>query len=74
MKGLYQITMDTEAEPNSAIEKSKYLNRKDEAFGLLCYSISPYLLYHIVSNKTLNEIWTTLSTLFKIKDEMSGHQ
>jgi hypothetical protein len=31
-RGLYRLTMDTEIEPTLAIEKSKYLNRMDEAY------------------------------------------
>ena len=38
-KGIYRVTMGTEVEPNSVVEKSKYFNRLDEAFVLLCLSI-----------------------------------
>ena len=34
-KGLYRVTMGTDVEPNSVIEKSKYFNRLDEAFWLV---------------------------------------
>ena len=30
-KGLYRVTMATEAEPNAAVEKIKWHNRRDEA-------------------------------------------
>ena len=30
-KGLYRVTMGTEVEPNSAVEKAKYFNRLNEA-------------------------------------------
>ena len=40
VKGLYRVTMATEAEPNAAAEKIKWHNRRDEAYGLLCLSIS----------------------------------
>ena len=33
-KGLYKVTMVTEAKPNAAIEKIKWHNRRDEAYGL----------------------------------------
>ena len=46
-KGLYKVTMATEAKPNSAVEKIKWHNRRDEAYGLLCLSISRDLLFHI---------------------------
>ena len=54
-KGLYRVTMGTEVEPNSAIKKSKYFNRLDEPYGMLCLSISRELLFHVDSLKTPNE-------------------
>jgi hypothetical protein len=63
-RGLYRLTMNTEAEPTSAIEKSKYLNRMDEAFRTICSLISPELLFHISSCKTPNEAWTTMEGIF----------
>ena len=48
-KGLYRVTMGTEVEPNSTVEKLKYFNRLDEAFGLLCLRISRELLFHVDS-------------------------
>ena len=73
-KGLYRVTMGTEVEPNSAVEKAKYFNRLDEAFGLLCLSISRELLFHIDSLTTPNEVWVKLETLFGKTDELRGHQ
>jgi hypothetical protein len=72
-RGLYRLTMNTKTEPTSAIEKSKYLNRMDEAFGTICSLISPELLFHISSYKTPNEAWTTMEGLFGKRDEMRGH-
>jgi hypothetical protein len=34
-KGLYNLTMATETEPTSTIEKMRWVNCKDEARGLL---------------------------------------
>ena len=31
VKGLYRVTMATEADPNAAVEKIKWHNRRDEA-------------------------------------------
>ena len=39
-RGLYRVTMDIEDEPSTAIDKSRFLNKKDEAFRFLCLSIS----------------------------------
>jgi hypothetical protein len=63
-KGLYRLTMATMIKPTSSIEKSKYLNRMDEACGTICSPISPELLFHISSCKTPNEVWTTMEGLF----------
>ena len=35
-KGLYNITMYTTIEPNHVVDKSRYLNKIDEAFRFLC--------------------------------------
>jgi hypothetical protein len=43
--------MNIETEPTSVVEKSKYLNQMDEAFGTICSLISPELLFHISSCK-----------------------
>jgi hypothetical protein len=72
-KGLYNLTMGTEIEPTSAIEKTRWANRKDEAIGLLLELISTYLWFHVASCKTPNVIWTTLESLFGKQDQMRGH-
>ena len=72
-KGLYRLTLNTDTEPTSSIEKSKYLNRMDAAFRTICSRISLDLLFHISSCKTPNETLTTLEGLFGKEDEMRGH-
>jgi hypothetical protein len=62
-RGLYRLTMNIDTEPTSAIEKSKYLNRMDEALETICSLISVDLLFHISSCKTPNEAWTILEGL-----------
>ena len=39
--------MSIEAYPNVAIEKIKWQNMRDEAYGILCLSISRDLLFHL---------------------------
>ena len=73
-KGLYRVTMGTEVEPNSTVEKAKYFNRLDEAYVLLFLSISREILFHIDSLTTPNEFWLKLQTLFGKIDELRGHQ
>jgi hypothetical protein len=65
--------MNTETEPTPTIEKSKYLNRMDEAFKTICNLISHNLLFHISSCKTPNEVGTTIKGLFGKWDDMRGH-
>ena len=56
VKCLYRVTMATEAKPNSAAEKIKWHNRRDEVYGLLCLSISRDLLFHIDGLTSPNEV------------------
>eukprot|EP00253_Pinus_taeda_P006200 PITA_06200 len=72
-KGLYRITMAIEVEPTSAIEKSKYLNRMDEAHGSICMCISLELQFHLSACNTPNEIWKKVDDLYGKQDEMKGH-
>jgi hypothetical protein len=63
-RGFYRLTLNTNIELTSTIEKSKYLNRMDEALKTICNLISPDLPFHISSSKTPNEAWNTLEGLF----------
>ena len=65
--------MDTEEEPGSAIDKSRFLN-KDEAFRFLCLSISRDLLFHLSGLKTPKEIWDKLETLYGKHDDLRVYQ
>ena len=73
-KGLYRVTMETKSEPNVATEKIKWHNRRDEAYGLMCLSISRDLLFHIDGLTSPNEVWEKLTEIFGKTDEMRGHQ
>ena len=66
--------MDTEDELGSTIEKSRFLNKKDEAFSFLCLSISRDLLFHLTGLKTPKEIWDKLETLYGKKDDLRVYQ
>ena len=69
-RGLYWVTMDTEEEPTHVIDKSRFLNKKDEAFIFLCLSISRDLLFHLSRLKTPKEIWDKLETLYGKQDDL----
>ena len=64
-RGLYWVTMDIEEDPTHVIDKDRFLNKKDEAFGFLCLSISRDLLFHLSGLKTPKEIWDKLETLYR---------
>jgi hypothetical protein len=55
------------------IEKYKYLNHVDKAFGPIFMSISSKLLFHVESSTTPNEVWTTLEGIFRKHDVMHDH-
>ena len=74
VKGIYRVTMEIEAEPNATAEKIKWHNRRDEAYGLLCLSISRDLLFHLDGLTSPNEVWENITNLFGKTDEMRGHQ
>ena len=63
-RGIYRVTMDTEEEPASMTNKARFLNKKDEAFGFLCLSVSRDLIFHLLGLKTPKEIWDKLETLY----------
>ena len=74
IKGLLRVTMKTEADPNATTDNIKWKNRRDEAYGLLCLSISKDLLFHLDGLKSPNEAWERLVEIFRKTDEMIGHQ
>ena len=73
-KGLYKVTMATEAETNAVVEKIKWNNKRDEAYGLLCLSISRDLLFHLDSLTSPNEVWENIDYIFGNIYEMRGHK
>jgi hypothetical protein len=71
-RGLYQITMEMEVEPDSTDEKNDFLNKQDMAIGFVYSSISPEILHQVcdVSQEfTTNELWTILEVLFGNKKD-----
>ena len=71
---LQGVSMEIEARPNSATENIKWHNRRDEAYGLLCLSISRDLLFHLDGLTSPNELWEKLVEIFGKIDDMRGHQ
>ena len=73
-RGLYRVTMDTDEDPTHVIDKARFLNEKDEAFSLLCLSISKDILFHLSGLKTLKEIWDQLASLYGKHDDLRVYQ
>ena len=71
--GYYGIILGRKVEPHQPVEKSKFLNRLDEAFGYLCTHISRDLLFHLEGLRTPREAWEKLEDLFVKQDELRGH-
>ena len=74
VKGLYRVTMETEAKPNAAAEKIKWHNKRDEAYGILCLSISRDPLFHLDVLTSPNEVWENIEDIFGNTYEMRGHK
>ena len=72
-KGLFRVTMGTEVEPNSVVEKARYSNKLDEAYGLICIRISREILFHLDSLKPPKEVWEKLESLFGKTDKLRSH-
>jgi len=51
----------------------RFFNRMDESFGLICTSISRYLMFHIDTASTPNEVWKKLKDLFGQQDVLHVH-
>ena len=73
-KGLYRVTIGTEEDPNAAVEKIKWHNKRDEAYGLLCLIISRDILFHLDSLKYPNGLWENIEENFGNKNEIRGNQ
>ena len=56
--------MDNEEDLHSAIDKSRFLNKKDEAFGFLCLPVFWDLLFHLSGLNIPKEIWDKLEALY----------
>ena len=66
--------METESEPIHYVDKEKYWNRLDEAYGCLCLSISWDILFHINGMKTPKQVWDKLASLFDKQDDPRIYQ
>ena len=72
-KGLYRMTMGREAEPQQYVEKSKLVNRLNEASDFMCIHIYRDLMFHLEGLRTHKEAWDKLESLFGKQDDLRGH-
>jgi hypothetical protein len=63
-KGLYQITLGKEKERIDDDNKLKWVNRSDEARGLIRMSISPDLRFHLKEIDDPDEAWENIESVF----------
>ena len=68
--GLFRMTMGRETNPQQYVEKNKFLNQLNKAFGFMCTHISWDILFHIDGLRTPKEAWDKLESLFGKQDEL----
>ena len=73
-KHLFRLIEETKEEIESDKDKAKYMNKLDEAHGLMLSSVSRDLRFHIQDLDTPKEVWDKLASLFDKHDEMRIHQ
>ena len=66
--------MEINVDPNARVENIMWHNRRYEAYGLLCLSISRYLFFHLDGLTSPNHVWEKFKNIFENKNEMGGHQ
>ena len=71
--GLYRMTMGRETEAQQYVEKNKFFNQLDEAFGFMCVHISKDILFHLEGLRTQKEAWDKLESLFGKQDDLRGN-
>ena len=72
--GLLRITSGKEIEPTDDDKKTKWVNRCDEARGLIWMSISINLQFHISGIDEPDKAWEKLESVFGKHNEIWGHQ
>ena len=68
--GYHNIIHGWDPKPHQRVERNKFLNRYDEAFGYLCTYIYTDHLFHLEGLRTPGESWEKLDILFNKQDEL----
>ena len=71
--GYYRLILGREVEPHHLVEKNKFMDHLDEAFGYLCTHISIDLLFHLEGLRNPRESWENIEDLFRKQGELWGH-
>ena len=58
--GLFRMIIGRETKPQQYVEKNKFFNQLDKAFGFMCTHISRDLLFHLEGPRTSKEAWDKL--------------
>ena len=73
-KGLYRIASGQETKPTDGDKAAKWLNKQDQARGLIGMSIAQDLQFHIQEIDTRDAAMKKLNTIFGIQNEIRAHQ
>jgi hypothetical protein len=73
-KGLYRITLGKEEDPIDDDKYVKWINRNDEAHGLIGMSISHVLRFHLQGLDSPNKFWENLEVVFGKHNIIPTHQ
>ena len=73
-KGLYKITLGTEAAPDEDENQAKWENKNDQACSSIGMSISPELRFHLDGEDSPVKAWAKLNNIFGIKNEIRAFQ
>ena len=71
--GFLRIILGRGAEPHHLVEKNKFLNLCDEAFGYLCTHISRDILFHLKGLRKPRGAQENLENLFGEQDELQRY-
>ena len=70
--GLFRMKMGREIDPQQYVEKNKFLNQIDEAFGFMCTHISQDIFFHLKGLRTPKEAWRILNLCLENKMRFEG--
>ena len=73
-KGLYIITLGTEASPDEDEKQAKWENKNDQACGLIGMSILSDLRFYLDGEDSPIKAWEKLNKFFGIKNEIWAFQ